>query len=314
MEYIKGTTEFHIDSPCVLSLGKFDGIHKGHELLLEHMKHRKRDGLAAVLFTFDIPPRPDRLGGIQKVLTTNAERELICRRQGIDYLVECPFTPEIMGMEPEAFIEMLTRSMHIKCIVAGTDFRFGHNRRGDHHLLQQYSGHYGYELVVVDKVQYEGSDISSSRIRGEVEAGNMERVSKLLGYDYFVEGTVEHGRHLGSSELNIPTVNVIPAENKLLPPFGVYVCNVCFGGHTYAGIANVGCKPTIEGENPAAVEAHIFDFKEDIYGRKLQISLLSRVRPEYKFDSLAALKHQMEQDIVYGRQYHRMHGNPSTIG
>lgn len=314
MEYIRGTTEFHIDGPCVLSLGKFDGIHKGHELLLEHMKHRKQDGLAAVLFTFDIPPRPNRLGGIQKVLTTNEERELICRSRGIDYLVECPFTPEIMGMEPEAFIEMLIRSMHIKCIVAGTDFRFGHNRRGDHHLLRQYSGQYGYDLVVVDKVQYEGSDISSSRIRMEVEAGNMERVSRLLGYDYFVEGTVEHGRHLGSSELNIPTVNVIPAENKLLPPFGVYVCNVCFGGKMYPGIANVGCKPTIEGENPAAVEAHIFDFAEDIYGKKLQISLLSGVRSECKFDSLAALKHQMEQDIVYGRQYHRMHGNRSNIG
>lgn len=314
MEYIRGTTEFHIDRPCVLSLGKFDGIHKGHELLLEHMKHRKRDGLAAVLFTFDIPPRPDRLNGIQKVLTTNAERECICRRHGVDYLVEFPFTPEIMRMEPEAFIEMLVRSMHIKCIVAGTDFRFGHERRGDHHLLRQYSGHYGYELVVVDKVQYEGSDISSSRIRQEVETGNMELVSKLLGYDYFVEGTVTHGRHLGTNALGIPTVNVIPAENKLLPPFGVYVCHVHCDGHVYDGIANVGCKPTIEGDNPAAVEAHIFDFAEDIYGRKLQISFLSAVRPERKFDSLSALKHQMEQDIVYGRQYHRIHGTSSVIG
>lgn len=306
MEYIRRTTEFHIDEPCALSLGKFDGIHKGHDLLLEHMKHRKQEGLAAVLFTFDIPPRPDRLGRVQKVLTTNEEKVAICERHGLDYLVECPFTPEIMGMEPEAFIEMLVRSMDVKCIVAGTDFHFGHNRRGDHYLLAQYAEHYGYELVVVDKVRYEGEDISSSRIRTEVEAGNMERASVLLGYDYFVAGRVVHGNHLGSSVLGIPTVNVIPAENKLLPPFGVYVCRVMLGDKVYGGIANVGCKPTIEGDNPVAVEAHIFDFAEDVYGEQLEISFLSRVRPERRFASVELLKRQMEEDVRYGREYLRV--------
>ena len=131
MKYIHGTTEFHIEEECVLSLGKFDGLHRGHETLLEHMMEQKNKGCATVLFTFAIPPRPGRINEVQKVLTTNEEKVAICEEQGIDYLIEYPFTKEVMTMEPEAFIEMLASSMKIRGIVVGTDFHFGHNC---HHL------------------------------------------------------------------------------------------------------------------------------------------------------------------------------------
>ena len=233
MKYIHGTTEFHIEEECVLSLGKFDGLHRGHETLLEHMMEQKNKGCATVLFTFAIPPRPGRINEVQKVLTTNEEKVAICEEQGIDYLIEYPFTKEVMTMEPEAFIEMLASSMKIRGIVVGTDFHFGHNRRGDYHLLEIYAKKLHYELKVIDKVQYENRDISSTFIREEVEKGNMEKVKYLLGYDYFVEGVVIHGREMGAKVLGIPTINIIPPENKLLPPFGVYVCDVVVGDKTF---------------------------------------------------------------------------------
>lgn len=307
MEYIKGTTDFTIEEECVISLGKFDGIHKGHELLLSNMMEKKNEGLAAALFTFDIPPRPNELGSVQKVLTTNDEKVEMCRRHGIDYLIECPFTPKIMNMEPEDFVHMLVKNLHVKCVVVGTDFHFGHNRRGDYRLLLDHADEMGYEVIVVDKMQCEGRDISSSFVREEVLKGNMEKAGYLLGYDYFVHGMVEHGRHMGSTVLGIPTVNVVPPENKLLPPFGVYVCEIVLGAKSYEGIANVGCKPTIEGEHPVGVEAHIFDFAEDVYGQDVQILFKTRVRDEMKFASIDELKAQMQQDIAYGRHYFRLH-------
>lgn len=303
MEYIKGTTNFSISEKSVISLGKFDGLHKGHELLLEHMMKKKEEGLRTVLFTFDVPPRPEALEENQKVLTTNDEKMVICESQGIDYLIECPFTPEIMNMEAEHFIEMLVKHLHMKCVVVGTDFHFGHNRGGDYQLLEQCAGQYGYEVIVVDKVRFEERDISSTFIREEVIEGNMERVSYLLGYDYFVHGTVIHGRKMGGPVLGIPTANVIPAKNKLLPPFGVYVCEVMVGEETFPGIADIGCKPTISGENPVAVEAHIFDFNQNLYDKEVKILFKERVRAEMKFDSLEALKEQMQQDIAFGRYY-----------
>ena len=305
MEYIKGTTEFKIEKSSVISLGKFDGIHKGHELLLEHMMKKKEEGLSTVLFTFDVPPRPDSLQENQKVLTTNEEKMQICESEGIDYLIECPFTPEIMHMEAEHFIQMLVERLHMKCVVVGTDFHFGHNRGGDYRLLEQCAKKFSYEVIVVDKVQYEQRDISSTFIREEVLKGEMACAAYLLGYDYFVQGIVMHGRQMGGPVLGIPTVNVIPPANKLLPPFGVYVCEVVVGEQVFPGIADVGCKPTIEGDNPVAVEAHIFDFNQNLYDKEVRILFKERVRAELKFDSLEALKEQLQQDIAFGRYYFR---------
>ncbi|MGN0343128.1 MAG: bifunctional riboflavin kinase/FAD synthetase [Roseburia sp.] len=301
MEYIRGTTSFKISYDTVISLGKFDGFHRGHELLLEHMMEKKSTGLKTVIFTFDVPPKPGQEPG--KVLTTNREKEEICRMFGIDYLIECPFADEIRNMEAEDFIRMIVSELHVKCVVVGTDFRFGHGRRGDYRMLMHYAGIYGYEVIVVDKMQDQGRDISSTYIREEVQKGNMEKANKLLGYDFFVQGTVQHGRHMGQAVLGVPTVNLLPPEEKLLPPFGVYVCEVEAVGKIWHGIADIGKKPTIHGENPVAIEAHIFDFNGNLYGEQIKISLKKRTRGEMKFDSLEDLKRQIESDIVYGRHY-----------
>lgn len=305
MEYIKQSMTFEIEGPTVLSLGKFDGLHRGHELLMGYMREKKQEqkNLKAAVFTFDIPPREQTQNLQMQVLTTSQEKVRLFEENGIDYVIECPFTREIMCMEPEEFIDRIVKNLHVKDIVVGTDFCFGHNRRGDYQMLRQYAPRYEYQLKVVPKMQEDGRDISSTYIREEIAAGNIEKAQRLLGYPFFVEGTVLHGRKLGKAVLGVPTINLIPPPEKLLPPMGVYVTSTECAGKHYPGITNVGCKPTIEGENPIGVETHLFDISEDMYGKMVRVSFLKRVRPEQKFDSLDALKVQMKQDIQYGKIY-----------
>lgn len=307
MEYIRNTTDFYVSEDTAVSLGKFDGIHRGHIRLLEHLKKKKKDGQKTVIFTFDIPPR-QRIDGTRQftVLTTNEEKMQLLEQHGIDYLIECPFTSEMMLMEPEDFVKMIVERLHIKSIAAGTDFRFGHNRKGDYLLLKKLADVYGYDMEIVDKVQENGKDISSTYIREEVLAGRMEQAEKLLGCPYFVQGMVIHGNEIGRT-MQVPTANLKPPEEKLLPPFGVYVTRTTiFDGteRVCGGITNVGCKPTVQGRNSVGVETHLFDFHDWIYGKRIKVEFLGTVRPEKKFASLEELKKQMHKDIVFGIKYY----------
>lgn len=302
MKYISNTTDFYIEEETVISLGKFDGIHRGHELLMEHLVMKKEEGLAAVIFTFDIPPRKNVSGTDAKVLTTNQEKRHIFESLGMDYLVECPFTADIMCMEAEDFIEKIVRQLHVKCVVVGADFHFGHNRRGDYRMLQKFSKLLGYEVVVVEKIMEDARDISSTFVREEIIKGNIEKANHLLGYRYFVTDVVKHGNQIGRT-IGIPTINQVPPKDKLLPPNGVYITEVFIDDNRYRGITNVGCKPTIEGENPIGVETHLLEFKEDVYDKLVTVEFLSRVREERKFTSIDALKEQMQNDIAFGRAY-----------
>ncbi len=307
MEYIKNTTEFSVSEETAVSLGKFDGIHKGHVRLLEYLKEKKRLGQKSVVFTFDIPPR-QIVGAWEqsKILTTNEEKMRLFEQNGMDYVIECPFTPEIMHMEAEDFVDMIVRRLHIKSLVVGSDFHFGHNRLGDYQLLRALAGVYGYDVKVVDKVQENGRDISSTLVREEILAGRIESANKLLGYPYFVQGKVVHGNEMGRL-FGTPTANLLPPDEKLLPPYGVYVTRTSISGRgdkVYGGITNVGCKPTIQGSNPVGVETHLFDFDEWIYDREIKVEFLKRVRQEQKFDSLEQLKLQMNKDIEKGIKYY----------
>lgn len=302
MIYIKNTTTFEIKENTVLSLGKFDGVHRGHELLMETLLEKKQEGLATAIFTFDIPPRKSVERVKAKVLTTNEEKRHHLEKIGIDYLIECPFTPEVMCMEAEDFIRWMVEKLRVRCFVVGDDFHFGHNRRGNYQMLQKMSEELGYEVVVHKKVQEDGRDISSTFVREEVEKGNIEKANHLLGYPYFVEGMVLHGNQIGRT-IGIPTINLIPSEEKLLPEFGVYISLVTIEGHVYQGVTNVGCKPTIQGENPIGVETHLLDFSADIYERNVKVEFLTHIREERKFASVEELKQQMSEDIACARHY-----------
>ena len=291
------TKEFHTDEPTVISLGKFDGVHKGHEALIQKLLLQKKKGLKTVVFTFDIPPKSLTENNNYHVLSTNEEKQALFEERGIDYLLQCPFTREVMCMEPEKFVEWIVTSLHVKSLVVGSDFHFGHNRRGNHELLKKLSSRFGYELYVVEKLKYKSREISSSYVREEILKGNIHTANKLLGYPYFVQSEVIHGRQLGR-KMGIPTINMEPAAVKLLPPKGVYATQVLIGSESYDSITNVGCKPTVDNSNKVVVETHLLDFEGDLYGTKPKVCFYHFIRPERKFDSLEALQEQMKKDIA----------------
>lgn len=303
MEYIKNTLEFHIEEPAVITFGKFDGLHRGHEMLMENIhKVAKENGLKTVVFTFSIPPQRKVRDASARVLTTNEEKRYIFEQCGIDYLIECPFTKEIMCMEPENFISWITKALSVKYMVVGDDFCFGHNRSGNHKVLKAYEEKYGYKTVVFKKMQEDHRDISSTFVREEIASGNIKKANHLLGHPYFIFSKVIHGNQIGR-KMGIPTINMVLPPDKLLPKNGVYVTQTTVLGKTYKSISNIGYKPTIAKDNPVGVETYILDFDEELYDQVIQVSFIDYIREERKFDSLTELQLQIERDIDEARRF-----------
>ena len=298
MQIITGTREFQIEEPTVVTIGKFDGRHKGHQKLLhEMMKFREQYGYRLAVFTFDMAPAGVVTGKTATVITTNQERRNNMEKIGVDYLVEYPFDQEVAHTPPEEFVlKILVGQMGMKAIVAGPDCKFGYKGAGNAELLRNMSEQYDYQTVIIQKEQDDHRDISSTYVREELDRGHIEKVNELLGEPYAIHGIVVHGNHIGGSVLGFPTANIQPPPEKHLPLFGVYVSRVMVGDRCYAGVSNIGRKPTIEGEYPVGVETFILGLEENLYGRNIEIQLLTFVRPEQKFASLDELKARIEQD------------------
>ena len=303
MKIISNTLDFWIPEESAVTLGKFDGIHKGHQKLMKQILEKKKQGLKSVVFTFGQMPGTVFLGNKGRTILTGKERQRHLKSMGIDYMIECPFVVQIIQMEPEKFIEeILVNQLHAKYIAVGPDFRFGHNRRGDCTLLQKLSEKYGYEVEVFEKECLEDQIISSTYVREMLEKGEMESVANLLGYPYYVEGVVIHGHKIGR-KLGLPTTNILPDDEKMLPPNGVYLTKTLFDGKELFGITNIGVKPTISGAEVKGIETHLFDFEGDLYGKELIVEFYAFRRPEQKFESLDALKQQLAKDIQWGREW-----------
>jgi len=309
MQTIAGTRQFQIAEPTVVTIGKFDGRHKGHQKLLREMlKLREIYGYKTAVFTFDMAPAGIVTGRVQTVITTNQERRSHMAEMGIDYLVEYPFDQSVAHMPPEMFVaQILVGQMNARAIVAGTDCGFGYRREGNAGLLKRLAPKYGYLIEIIEKEQDEHRDISSTYIREELDRGNIEKANELLGEPYAIHGTVVHGNHIGSSLLGFPTANILPPPEKHLPPFGVYVSQVSVDGTVYGGVTNIGRKPTIEGCSPVGVESFILGMEGDLYGKEIEVRLLNFERPEQKFGSLEELKARIELDKQYAAEYLKKH-------
>ena len=301
MKIINDTLDFSIPEMSAITLGKFDGIHKGHQKLMKMILAKKEQGLKSVVFTFGQMPGTFFFGKGRTILTRK-ERQSHLERMGIDYMIECPFVPEVIQMEPEKFIEdVLVNQLHVKYIAVGPDFRFGYNRKGSVGLLKKMSSVYGYEVEVFDKECLDDKVISSTYVRHMLEIGEMETVQKLLGYPYYVSGTVVHGHAIGR-KIGIPTINLIPDDDKMLPPNGVYLTKTVWEENQIFGITNVGCKPTISGEEAKGIETHLYDFDGDLYDKELTVEFYAYHRPERRFESLEDLKSQLARDAAWGRE------------
>ncbi len=305
MDCFINETEFKIEEPTVVTIGKFDGRHKGHQKLLGCMlEFKKNYGFQTAVFTFDTAPVTKISGTAQKVITTNQERRANMAKMGIDYLVEYPFTSDVVHLSAEDFVkQILIDKMNARAIVVGTDCGFGYQRSGNAKVLKELAPKYGYELDVISKEKENERDISSTYIKEELAQGHIEKANKLLGQPYAIHGIVVHGNHVGGPILGFPTVNIIPPEEKFLPPFGVYVSKVVTEEGCYGGITNIGRKPTVQEHSPIGVETFIFGLNKDLYGKNIEVQLLNYERPEKKFDSLEELKNQLERDKEYGLLY-----------
>lgn len=303
MRYIEGLDAYYGSGRSAVTLGKFDGLHCGHEKLIDKvMECAKTDGVESLVCSFDMRPLFDSMSIEKEVLMTKEERRFRLEHR-VDWLVDCPFTKAFSQISAEDFIrDVLTGVFHAAYVVVGTDFCFGYGKKGDIHMLKEYEDVYDYRLIIVEKEQYCGREISSTYIREALFQGDIPLVNRLLGYPYTITGIVEHGRQLGR-RLGFPTLNVAPQEYKMMPPNGVYAVKVEIDGKEFAGIGNVGVKPTVTNENRMLVESYLFDYHEDAYGKKVSVKLYEFRRPEQKFADVQEMKRCIDRDIEYGRRF-----------
>lgn len=307
MQIIQDLDSFTIEGTGAIAIGKFDGIHIGHQALLEKILEKKQDGMLAVVFTFSPSPEEFFRGMTLPVIDTIEEKRENFRKMGIDLLIEYPLTKKSASISPEDFMQIiLWDKLHAGYVVSGMDLSFGDKGRGNAQMLSSFAKEHSFVYEEIDKVcvDAEGGiqEVSSTAVRDAIVKGDMELVMKMLGRAYRIGGEVVHGRALGRT-IQVPTVNIVPQKQKLLPPKGVYATVSYFDGRQILGVTNIGCKPTVSDEEQMGVETHLFDFDEEIYGEQIVTWLLHYIRPEIKFDSLEALTSQLKQDEISGRAY-----------
>ena len=301
MEIIGNTTEFHLERETAAAIGKFDGIHIGHKRLLEEILRRKKDGMAACVFTFDPPPAVVFGSSDGKELTTKEEKRLLFERMGVDILIEFPLNRETAAIPPEVFAEViLAEKMRTRFLAAGSDLSFGAGGAGNAALLQSLGPRLGFEVKTIEKVCLDGEEVSSTLVRDRVEKGDMEAVSRLLGMPYMISGKVTRGKQIGRT-IGFPTVNLLPPKDKLLPPRGVYFSQVRCRDRLYRAVTNIGCKPTVTEERVMGAESYLYDFAGDLYGESIEVYLHAFHRPERRFASIGELREQLGRDIAAGK-------------
>lgn len=289
-----------------VAIGKFDGLHLGHRKLLDEIKSYGDRGLKSLVFTFESPVADYITGEKSSVLTPNPEKIRLMEEAGIDYIYMMPVNKDTVSYDPEAFVrDILASKLKAGLIAAGSDLSFGDKGEGNMELLRKLSkesgGSLDYKVSEIEKVRYDDEEISSSLVRDAVASGEMERVRDMLGRPYSIEGEILHGKGLGRT-IGFPTANIIPAEDKLMPPYGVYASETEVGGIRHRSITNIGIRPTVRDDDTVTAETNIIDFDEDIYGQQAYVELLHFIRPEKKFDSVESLVAQMEKDSSYMRK------------
>jgi riboflavin kinase/FMN adenylyltransferase len=285
------------DRPVVATIGNFDGLHLGHQALLAQVVgEAARRGLHASVVTFNPHPlrvlAPDRA---PKMILTRRQKIELLGLYGIDLIVLIPFTEAVASVSAEEFASrFLTGRLHVECLIVGEDFRFGKGRAGDVALLRSLGPRLGFEVRSADLVLDGGARISASQVREAIEAGRPERAAALMGRPYVLIGRVVHGAGRGRV-LSFPTANVDP-ENELIPGPGVYITETLVELEWHPSLTNVGFRPTF-GDNDLAIETYLPDFSGSLYGHRIRVRFLERLRDERKFDSVEALQRQIDEDV-----------------
>lgn len=287
-----------------IALGFFDGIHLGHQALLERAVLRAgQHGMDPAVFTFDRSPREFVTGIPVPLITGVEERKSIIRSMfPIEKVFVGVFDRAMMTMHWRDYLHMLVEEYGAGWLVAGHDFRFGHKNEGTVELLQAECAAMGLGCDIIPPVTVDGVTVSSTHIRSLLERGDVENATRFLGYPFSLSGTVCHGKGLGS-RLGTPTLNVIPAPSQLLPAFGVYVTRVLAAGERFPAVTNVGVRPTVDQQGGVTVESHLLGADRSLYGETCRVDFLRLLREEKRFDTLEELRLQMESDIAQAEAY-----------
>jgi len=299
MKIYRGHNELPAIKKPVVTIGTFDGVHKGHQKVLAHLReiasHRKGESL---VITFWPHPRQvlNTREDMPKLLNSLENKILLFEKASIEHLLILEFNLELSRKNPQDFIrEFLMENIKIDSLVIGYDHRFGRNRTGSFNYLKEKSKDFGFNVYEVPAFQLDHVSISSSKIRHALQEGDIQTANQYLGYTYFFDAIVERGLSIGKT-MDFPTANLkLKFEDKQLPADGVYVVSAEIDGKLHYGMLNSGNNPTFPGKG-RSIEIHLFDFEQDIYEQYIRISFLKRLRDEVKYENISKLKEQLHKD------------------
>jgi riboflavin kinase/FMN adenylyltransferase len=289
-------------SAPVLALGNFDGLHRGHRKILERVRRVAGErGATPVVMTFDPhPPRIVRPDKAPPLLMTKAQKLEALDDAGVQGAAIVRFTEDLSRWDPESFVRtVLVDWLRVSEVWVGANFLFGRDRAGNFTLLRALGSRYGFKAEKIDPVRYKDFVVSSTRIRRLVSEGRVDEAGALLGHQYAIDGTVVHGDHRGRT-IGFPTANLC-SENELLPPNGVYATTARLGAIVLPSVTNIGTRPTVDQSGKTHIETHVFNLDRDLYGSRLRIGFVQRLRDERSFESLDALRGQIEADCQRAR-------------
>lgn len=298
MKIIQSITAFNSSEKTIVTIGTFDGIHIGHQKILKDLiKTAKKEGKKSVLLTFFPHPRMV-LQKENKILLLNTikEKSSLLEKMGLDYLIIHPFSREFSRLTALDFVrDILVNKLNTSRLIIGYDHHFGKNREGNIHQLKEYSLLYDFKVEEIPAQDIDDVSVSSTKIRTALKDGNLKTANNYLGYHYMLNGTVVSGKKLGGT-IGFPTANLeIKEPYKLIPKTGVYIIKTHINTVLYTGIMNIGFNPTVLGKHQT-IEAHLFDFNEDLYGKEIMIEFIYFLREEHKFESVKELVVQLNID------------------
>jgi riboflavin kinase/FMN adenylyltransferase len=299
MTIIKSLDEVINVENTVVTIGNFDGIHKGHiKLIKEAVKEAKIKNYKSVVFTFkNHPMRYFRSDSIKHIIT-NEEKVKIFEDLGVDIVFMIPFDEYMTKISATDFVKtILHEKLKCKMVIVGHDFTFARNKEGNASLLESLGKNYNMKVKVIEPIKIKGRRVSSSYIRNLINDGNVSEIKNFLGRNYFLEGEVIHARKIGRT-IGFPTANLKAEDKLIIPKNGIYAVKVYVKNKVYYGATNIGYNPTVNGK-VLSIETNIIDFDEEIYGEIIRVEFLDRIRDEKKFNSLDELKSQLRKDVNF---------------
>ena len=295
MQYIDGIENYRDTQKSVVTFGKFDGLHKGHQKLINKVQELAAiNNLKSIVCYFDMN-RKD-------ILMTKEDRQYHLQGQ-VDYLVRGVFTDSFRRMTAEDFIRVIVKDrFNADYVVVGADFHFGYGKTGDRRMLNYYSDRYDYKPIILYKECFGEHSISSTYIKESIRRGNIQLTNTMLGYNFGITGVIKPGTQFERT-LQIPTFNLEWPENKIMPPKGVYFTRTQIDGIWYNGISDIGTKPTVSDKEELFVKTHLFGYSGNAYGKKVRLEILQFHREEIKFPNISDLKECVAYDIRYAKRY-----------